>query len=42
MTANLYRVAPLLFLLLTACEPANDFTRAEPGEAQSGGTSSAD
>ena len=40
MTANLYRVAPLLFLLLTACEPANDFTRAEPGEAQSGGTSS--
>jgi CxxC motif-containing protein (DUF1111 family) len=40
MTASLYRMAPLLFLLLTACEPANDFSHAEPGEALSGGTAS--
>ena len=40
MRANLHRLAPLLILLLTACEPANDFSRAEPGEALSGGATS--
>ena len=40
MTTRLYRIAPLLALLLSACEQASDFNRAEPGEALSGGSAS--
>jgi len=40
MSAYLQRLAPLLILLLTACEPVDDFAQAEPGEALSGGATS--
>lgn len=37
---HLQRFLPLLALLLAGCEPAQDFSRAEPGEALSGGATS--
>lgn len=40
MTTRLYRTFPLLASLVIGCEQTNDFSRAEPGEAQSGGSAS--
>lgn len=40
MTSSLRQIIPVLTLLLVGCEQAQDFSRAEPGEAQSGGNAS--